>query len=160
MNSTKILLQHFCIEHEICYVEVLQCKQETQRLSSTEEFGRCAFLTMFASICICVLCLYTSIVNSAKQWIAKICVVSTYTFTTSLLQLLKQPKATFPKKQFIFHPNTGHTQQFIAHFLWKTSMMKQKRKTAFWRYTVTFLIVKLWGEKTIPREPQQKMSKW
>lgn len=157
MNSTKILLQHFCIEHEICYVEVLQCKQETQRLSSTEEFGRCAFLTMFASICICVLCLYTSIVNSAKQWIAKICVVSTYTFTTSLLQLLKQPKATLPKKQFIFHPKRS---SLLHTFSEKHPWWSKKKKPAFWRYTITFLIVKLWGEKTIPREPQQKMSKW
>lgn len=134
------------------------CKSETQRLSSTEELGRCACLTMFASICICVSCLYASIINSAKQWIAKICVVSTYTFTTSLLQVLKWPG--YALQEAVHLPSQHWIYTAVCCTLsWKMSMREQKRNTAFWRYTVTFLIVKLWREKTTSRDLQQKMSK-
>lgn len=119
------------------------CKWQTQRLSSTEEFGRCACLTMFPSICVGASCL-CKYYQQCKTMDCYICVASTYTSTTSLRAL---PPGYIPQEAV--HTSFQHwIYPAVCCSLWKTSVRKQKMSTTFQRCTVTFPIVKLWGEKT------------
>lgn len=103
------------------------CKWETQRLFSTEELGRCACLTMLASVCICVSRLLASTTNSAQQWVAKICAVRTVNFTTSLLQVLKRPRLHSPRGSSL-STQTLDTYSSLLHTSLKNIYEEAKKK--------------------------------
>lgn len=82
---------------------------------------------MFPSICVGTSCLYASIINSAKQWIATF-VLLAHTPPQSHYKFF--PQATFPKKQSILLSNTGYIQQFVAQSL-KNTCEEAKKKHYF-----------------------------
>lgn len=107
---------------------VLNCLVSTSAQSMKDamkvlhiQAGRRFFSTRGASMW--MLCLYTGATNSARQCTAIICVVSTYTFTITLLQVLKWSRLC--SKQFILN---GYIMHVVTCFLWKHFWENKQKK--------------------------------